>query len=93
MKRCQARLALFKTYHKLQGSQTEVTNLQNKLEFKTYHKLQGSQTTVLPKNLYVCLRHIINYKVLKQITGSLFDTNRLRHIINYKVLKLDLART
>ena len=34
----------FKTYHKLQGSQTTKEEAKAKLKFKTYHKLQGSQT-------------------------------------------------
>ena len=34
----------FKTYHKLQGSQTLICMLKVSLKFKTYHKLQGSQT-------------------------------------------------
>ena len=35
----------FKTYHKLQGSQTRIIFWQFNIWFKTYHKLQGSQTT------------------------------------------------
>ena len=35
---------MFKTYHKLQGSQTSDIPVTNMLSFKTYHKLQGSQT-------------------------------------------------
>ena len=56
---------LFKTYHKLQGSQTETFGVLANAKFKTYHKLQGSQTSVDNVGSDMCLRHIINYKVLK----------------------------
>ena len=36
--------AVFKTYHKLQGSQTLSHFPSSDTRFKTYHKLQGSQT-------------------------------------------------
>ena len=39
-------LSSFKTYHKLQGSQTEKQLADQAYEFKTYHKLQGSQTKI-----------------------------------------------
>ena len=35
---------MFKTYHKLQGSQTDYDLSKYEELFKTYHKLQGSQT-------------------------------------------------
>ena len=35
----------------------------------------------------ICLRHIINYKVLKQGNLQILSYHCLRHIINYKVLK------
>ena len=41
-------LRLFKTYHKLQGSQTMVLGSHIHQLFKTYHKLQGSQTDLSP---------------------------------------------
>ena len=39
---------LFKTYHKLQGSQTKRDLNGEEPAFKTYHKLQGSQTISTP---------------------------------------------
>ena len=55
----------FKTYHKLQGSQTLADIAAVTDKFKTYHKLQGSQTYRSAVKLRHRLRHIINYKVLK----------------------------
>ena len=78
---------MFKTYHKLQGSQTISLCLWVACPFKTYHKLQGSQTCYPYQNLCIGLRHIINYKVLKLKWGCPCFESRLRHIINYKVLK------
>ena len=77
----------FKTYHKLQGSQTITVCVVRFTKFKTYHKLQGSQTELPSKIWNASLRHIINYKVLKQSGTPAFTPCRLRHIINYKVLK------
>ena len=77
----------FKTYHKLQGSQTATYQSQAYYQFKTYHKLQGSQTAYAFYKLKMCLRHIINYKVLKLEINSSPSLYGLRHIINYKVLK------
>ncbi len=37
--------------------------------------------------VYICLRHIINYKVLKLRFFIIIIIIGLRHIINYKVLK------
>ena len=48
MRRCK-RPVWFKTYHKLQGSQTHVCSNARKKKFKTYHKLQGSQTLCPPE--------------------------------------------
>ena len=79
--------APFKTYHKLQGSQTLCFIGQILKPFKTYHKLQGSQTEYEHLINLASLRHIINYKVLKQCLHSHFIHPGLRHIINYKVLK------
>ena len=56
---------VFKTYHKLQGSQTYTKLWKIRPQFKTYHKLQGSQTCSVKRTPRICLRHIINYKVLK----------------------------
>ena len=54
-----------------------------------YFKLQGSQTIQETfKKRLLCLRHIINYKVLKPFNTLSDIFIRLRHIINYKVLKL-----
>ena len=39
------------------------------------------------RNQWECLRHIINYKVLKHNNICWGVNIRLRHIINYKVLK------
>ena len=55
--------------------------------FKRYHKLQGSQTGDCISRLRLCLRDIINYKVLKQYPLLLLAQQGLRDIINYKVLK------
>ena len=57
---------VFKTYHKLQGSQTQHAQTFDTDMFKTYHKLQGSQTRGNIMAGHSGLRHIINYKVLKQ---------------------------
>ena len=79
---------LFKTYHKLQGSQTIITLHLSSFWFKTYHKLQGSQTW---QDL---LEHATAFKTYHKLQGSqtiIVETNcnlSLRHIINYKVLKL-----
>ena len=79
---------MFKTYHKLQGSQTRGMDGTRRLRFKTYHKLQGSQTVNdgSPK--------VSRSKTYHKLQGSqtkfivIKKNTRLRHIINYKVLKL-----
>ena len=78
---------MFKTYHKLQGSQTDA-RLQC-MVMRLRHIINYKVLKHMGKSLWhICgLRHIINYKVLKPSSVSTDNKNCLRHIINYKVLK------
>ena len=67
--------APFKTYHKLQGSQTISFNTTFTFLFKTYHKLQGSQTT-LTRNLAELL-----FKTYHKLQGS--QTSNLKPQIGH----------
>ena len=54
----------FKTYHKLQGSQTQFTSKVQNKPFKTYHKLQGSQTN------YLIAMPLRQFKTYHKLQGS-----------------------
>ena len=68
---------MFKTYHKLQGSQTHFRVMAEKLKFKTYHKLQGSQTSNLklvitePILLVIAVIYVHFYFIIKHLSQSI----------------------
>ena len=83
---------MFKTYHKLQGSQTGSHIHQLFPQFKTYHKLQGSQTngvTSIYKYLFKTYHKLQGSQTLTPDNPGIAS---LRHIINYKVLKLRIPQ-
>ena len=59
-----SRATTFKTYHKLQGSQTGINAFTPSTLFKTYHKLQGSQTDLGE------LQHSYMFKTYHKLQGS-----------------------
>ena len=78
---------MFLTHHNLQGSQTLLCLIIQRLLFLTHHNLQGSQTHPTVETIPKSFLPIIIYKVLKRFWMKRLIIFGFLPIIIYKVLK------